>query len=335
MAKVSDRNKISFFIYGKPKTRKTMWATQPVADNFAVTVLDIENNIYSCRVHNGFERINRLELSYSPSFQSPSSKDGYIPALAFMQALLNSGGKPFVWCEDTRNTVTMGMVKPEYNYCIVSPNKMCHKDVLVLDSWTALLPQVEAAKDLGLMPDGSMKNPYQLYDKISLGVNISEFGKTRDICDTLLNTLVSLRCTVVVIGHEYVWEKKSADQKSVIATYSQPMSATGAHGQTMSRWFNMSLHTDGDKVSTIPNKTNFCGSSVLPPEENSLDKYTIAMVYNKLNMEVPSTPYESEAFVFKTGAEILAEHNAKPATATTQSSVVVNVGKPLPTTLSK
>lgn len=327
----SSNTALSIFIYGKPKTKKTMWATQPVEDNFAVTVLDIENNLFSALVHPHADRVNVLNLRYSPATTAQSTtREDYAPALAFFQALLGAAGRTFYWDEEARKSVPIGMVKPERTYCVVNPAELTYRDVLVLDSWTALLPQVEATKDMNLTK-GAAPNPYQLFSDITLGVNISEFGKTRDICDTILNLLTSLPCTVIVIGHEYLWEKKGQDGKTVLGTYSQPLSATGAHGQTLSRWFNMSLRTEQDvadpmsiKISSKPQRSNICGTSVLPPEEISLDNYTLGVVYKKLSRELPSEPYESKAFRFLTGAEIKAEHDSKSTSATTAKTVTVN-----------
>lgn len=310
-------------IYGAPKTRKTTWALNAALHGFNVIYADTDHSFHIAKSLplEARKRIYHLDL------RSPEGKFENAGALALVKAVEQSA---LYYDETTRKYTPARKIEPDNDIALLDFSKMTSKDVLVVDSWTAVCQQLALSQRPVLDATSLHKLEWDDYAKIRL------------VLDNFLMNLTKLPCHVIVVGHSETYAKRrpDADPKSkpneaVEQVRMQPVSITRAHGEGLAGQFSDALYFDtpssmlGTMISTKGSNDFDAGSRSMPPVTKKFDEIQFNMFVSPSILDAVSTNVEfsSEAIVAAKGAEFT---SASDATASTQ----IPVGK-TPFTINK
>lgn len=280
-------------LYGAPKSGKTTFALQPCDSNYAITVLDLENNLYPASKWKNCDNINVINLKWE-------GEANQSPAISFLLALRSGRRRPFVWdCTDKK--LAAATFDPSHVYCRVDVNKARPDDILVMDSWSMLSQQITAAKFEGA------------YSMNAQTAEITQpmWGNMVRDAEGAVVTLNSLPVmSKIVLAHEYM--------ETGLTT---PMSVTRAHGQSLSKSFTVVARFVNGNIEII------AGAGKAQREKKSLDKYTFSMLLSELGRKPPAVFTPSEAFVFEMGDEMAKLTAQANKLAVNTTNVNVNIRK--------
>ena len=283
-------NEVFALFYGAPKTGKTTYCTQLCDGNFAVTVLDLENNLYPATRWKNVGNINVIPLYW----QGEANR---APAVTFLTALRDAGRKPFVW-DITEKRIAPATLDPEHEYVRVDLSKAAPHDVLIFDSWTVLCQQIVAGK-------------FKTY--LDMNAQVAEtsqpmWGTYTNDADGGLTLLHSFRVPIkLIIGHEYSE-----------LTNNNPISVTRAHGQKLAAAFNLVARCKDGVLDMTK------GGGLLPQDKKPLDKYPATMLLSNIGIKSPEVFRPSEAFVFANGDEMKSIVAATQSGASSSVSLTAN-----------
>ena len=279
--------------YGAPKSGKTTFALQPCESNYAITVLDLENNLYPASRWKNCDNINVINLKWE-------GEANQTPAITFLLALRDARRRPFTWdCTDKQ--MAKATLDPTHVYCRVNLAKARPDDLLVLDSWTMFSQQITAAK---------VANAYSVNAQTA-EISQPMWGNMVRDAEGTINILNSIPViSKVVLAHEYMEPSLTT-----------PMSVTRAHGQSLAKSFTVVARFLNRNIDII------AGANKAQREKKVLDKYTFSMLLSELGRTAPTTFTPSEAFVFEMGDEMakLVANDSRLAINTT--NVNVNIRK--------
>lgn len=252
--------------YGKAKTRKTWWAGT-AGETHNVTILDGENGtgILSQLPPAFLENINRVPLATDP--------DSVSFAL-FLTLLFQK--KQFLFSIEKQRDISYSYIKAgegeedEHKLFLACDLELLTTDdVLVIDSWTAIVRgvtrQYMKEKNLDpfdgkLMPDGGNKYEY--------------FGYSNIVLDNILEGLNRLPCHVILIAHEdrYNHEykegmivKKETKLQVLSSSGNQAAKIPGVMGDIL--WFKHANDQNKSVISSKPSNNRDGGARRLEPND--------------------------------------------------------------------
>lgn len=261
---------VTALFYGVPKSGKTTFATEACNSNFAVTILDFENNLFPATRHAKVGNINVIPLHWA-------GESTYNIGIEFLRLLRNAKLYPFTW-DCTAKHAAGATLDPEHEYVRVDLSKTSQRDVMIVDSWSVVCQQIVAGK-------------FNKYYDINAQVKDTSqpmWGTYVNDADGVVHILKSLPINVkVLLAHEYTE-----------ATLTHPISVTKAHGQNLAANFDLVARFKDNYFDTTT------GGGLVARAKKELDKYTMSMLLSELRIESPAEFTPSEAFVFATGEEM-------------------------------
>lgn len=249
-------------IYGPPKTKKTWWAARAAEAGYNVILIDGDDGTHIIKNVDAKaqERIFLVD--------AVDKLNASVMAL-FMVNLLK--GNPFVWDETRKERIlSVTNAKVESSHISIDVSKLTMNDVLVLDSWSALVWSAAFR-----------------YSKEN-SIDLSDAGKTEwegyRWCGSLLNWMLAqmaaLPCHVIVIGHADVWEKKKKDGKTTEFQRTQPKSISGPHGMQLAKHFSdvlfFKIVGSSYKIDATATSDRDGGSRNLAPKSYNWDELSFA-----------------------------------------------------------
>lgn len=293
--KIASTANIFALIYGKPKTRKTTWTTNACADNYSVTVLDLENNLFPCTRNKQYENIQTVPLYWSGT-------ERYVPCIQFLQRLRNAYQYPFTW-DIEKQMVAPAKLEPNKEYLRVDLKQCQPSDVLILDSWSILCEQIYASKEKGAA--------YNMETGTGERSNATWGTFVQDAEDAIAILANCKAPNKFVLAHEYFE-----------TGFRCPISVTKAHGQKMAARFNHVVYMHDGFYDT-----EIGGGGLQMPCKKELDKYSIGMLLSELGSPKPSSFTPSKAFYFASGAEMeqLTQASTKLSITQPASNVIIKM----------
>lgn len=236
--------------YGPAKSKKTWWAAKAAEAGFRVTLLDGDN---------GWQILKQIAPEAQSRVEVIDLVDTFkasVFALALTQLLKD--GK-LVWNE---NTGTSARMNPDKATATLDLELMNHEDVLVIDSWTALV--------WSLVLRYSKENAIDLTDPEKADREFYGWGNS--MVKWMLNQLQSLKCHVIVIAHATVYEKYTGTGKNLklVMQRRQPISTSGPNAMQMASKFSdvlyFSVKGSSYKIDADGDNDKDGGSRGLPPK---------------------------------------------------------------------
>lgn len=247
--------RLRILAYGREKSKKTLWAAMCAEAGFNVVFINGEpggtqilrlvkpealKRIMICDVTDTIERA--VYASFMAQFCKP--------------------GNPITWDEQNKAAI-FGLRDTTHSFIQFNPAKLTLNDVVVFDSWTALVRSVsfQYAKENKIDVTDASKTEWDGY------------GFEGRFLDFVLRTIGAWECHVIVIAHAYTYEKwtpgKGPDRKLISSTV-QPMSSSGPHGVKVPNAFNDVLYFDRASpeiftITTGGEKDSVGGSRIMAP----------------------------------------------------------------------
>lgn len=220
--------------YGKAGLRKTWWAMEAAKYGFNPIVFDGDR---------GGAIASKLDPAIRGRIDIINCGDT-VSAAQFANIVLKFvQNETIVWDDvDNKALIPGGKWKPDHAHYVLDMSKLTKDDVLILDSWDALMTSIQHTK---FKEDGEDVFASKVGDLRGV------FGYQSRIGTAILNKLRALPCQVIVIAHEAINEitepkyNEKKDQVDRIPTgeiYTQPLSSSRAHGQTLSDKFTDVLY---------------------------------------------------------------------------------------------
>ena len=236
--------------YGPAKSKKTWWAGRAAEAGFRVTVLDGDN---------GWQILNNIMPEAQSLIEVIDVVDNFKNAV-FCVALtqLLKDGK-LVWNEKTGTSARMN---PDNATAIVDVANLNEEDVLVVDSWTALV--------WSLVLRYSKENGIDLTDPEKADREFYSWGNS--MVKWMLNQLQSLSCHIIVLAHSTVYEKYEGKGKTLkmVMQRRQPISTSGPNAMQMASKFSdilyFSVKGSAFKIDVDGDNDKDGGSRGLPPK---------------------------------------------------------------------
>ncbi len=238
--------------YGPAKSKKTWWAAKAAEAGFRVHLLDGDN---------GWQILKNIDKSAQHLIEVidlvDKTKDAVF-AVAMTQLLKD--GK-LLWNENTKASAKL---KPENATVNIDLANYNHEDILVVDSWTALV--------WSLVMRYSKENGIDLTDPEKADREFYGWGNS--MTKWMLNQLQSLPCHVIVIGHSTVYEKYENKGKGkpaeLVMQRRQPVSTSGPNAMQMASKFSdvlyFSVKGSSFKIDVDGDNDKDGGSRGLPPK---------------------------------------------------------------------
>lgn len=249
--------------YGKQKSRKTMWAMSAAEAGFNVLLLDGDDgyHIGMAKKASGSKdmlfseaarkRINVVRLVDSPSNHKFTD---------FLVEFFRAKGEFFF----NENTSKFYRTRPTGigEVLAIDPTKLTTNDVVIIDSWTALVQ--------------SMKLKYSTQNGIDLAdaakTDWPGYGWMGNLSTEIVRMMHSMPCHIVIIGHEQVYEKyqgtgndrRLVEQRTQVQTTSGP--AGRSFGKDFSDILTFNIKSTGTEISTKSSATTEGGSRLIPPD---------------------------------------------------------------------
>lgn len=225
------------FLYGEEKTRKTWWIMRAVQAGFNVHMLDCDDGAGIKTMFNRIHKPTPEEFNRLNIIPVKDTLDSKLAAI-FITALL--ANRYMVFDEDARKIRTdMSQVDLGNAHYVINPKKLDSNDIIVVDSWTALVSSVDLkfADELGVDITTGDKSGEELY------------GKDYKFLNWILSQFKALPCHLVVIGHQQVHQKmkqvkkndkliRETDGNPII----QPISSSAKHSGMIGKHFSDILY---------------------------------------------------------------------------------------------
>jgi len=236
--------------YGPAKSKKTWWAGKAAEAGFRVTLLDGDN---------GWQILKNISPEAQSRIQVVDVVDTFkasVFAVALTQFLKD--GK-LVWNEKLGASSKM---QPANATAIIDMENMDVNDVLIIDSWTALV--------WSLVLRYSKENGIDLTDPEKADREFYSWGNS--MVKWMLNQIQSLPCHVIVIAHSTVYEKYEGKGKSMklVMQRRQPISTSGPNAMQMASKFSdilyFSVKGSAFKIDVDGDNDKDGGSRGLPPK---------------------------------------------------------------------
>lgn len=225
------------FLYGEEKTRKTWWIMRAVEAGFNVHLLDCDDG---AGIQTMFKRIHKPTPEQVQRLNIIPVKDTLDSKLAaiFVTALLANRYMVFDEIEK-RIRSDISQINLDHAHYVINPKKLGRNDILIIDSWTALVSSVDLkfADEMGV--------------DITTGDRSDEtlFGKDYKFLNWILGQFKALPCHLVVIGHQQSNQKMKQVKKNdkIVREYDgnpviQPISSSAKHSGMIGKHFSDILY---------------------------------------------------------------------------------------------
>lgn len=213
--------KLNILIYGPSHTKKTWWAVNAAEAGFNVLYLDADRNPH---VISNLSKKAQARISYV------NIRDGLKTAVAGQFLTLLAKGERFVWDEQRRCQVRLAtMYEEDHTYYVVDPSLLTSNDIVVLDSWTALVQSatLDYANTNNIDRSDAEKTEWDGY------------GWQGNYLSWLLGQLIGLPSHLITIGHSAVYEKYKGEKKNRQLEWqrTQIVSSSGPHASKLPKFF--------------------------------------------------------------------------------------------------
>ena len=265
--------------YGPPKARKTWLALRAVEAGLNVVLIDGDD---------GAHIVSQIDPQYMDRITIVNAVDkAHDPVFAKFIGYFMKLNNPFYWDETTRSHVLVP--DPTHHNVLIDKDKLDENTVLIIDSWTALAVSTTL--------NFALENKIDLSDAGK--VEWDGYGYQGRFLDFVLNKMHTLKCHVIVIGHETVYEKRTKDGKSIESSRTQIFSSSGPHarkmGKDFSDIFRFKFLGPNVQISTHVENGVEGGSRLLPPSSFDWEKFSYAELLNRAGQKnisyVPQTAF--------------------------------------------
>ena len=265
-------------LYGPAKSKKTWWIGKAAEANFNILLIDGDD---------GWHILNKIKPEFQKRIQVIDATDELNrPVFAkFATQMLKSGN--FIWDEKKKVSAKLS---PNENCIHIPLNMLGRNDIVVFDSWTALVRslQLQYAKE-------NMIDLSQAEEDESNKWGFYRWGGV--IATWIVGQLTALNCHVVVIAHVDQYEKLSKDGKKVIYSKRQVKSTSGPHAMQLPSQFSEILYFypkgSAFKIDASGSDTEDGGSRIVPPKIYNWDDLQFKDIIRMAGLECPdaSNPY--------------------------------------------
>lgn len=275
-------------IYGQTKARKTLWACKFAELGFNVHIIQGDRNgaeIATILDKEAQSRINVIDVS--PTSDNKTSLINFLTALS--RAVAN--GTPFFYSEDTRTVYSnLSLAKrsnaPLWTFDI---NKLhAQNDLIVVDNLTNVARNLVAVY--------ARNNNIDLAD--AARTEWDGYGWCGRAIVHFCETLIALKCPVILIGHEQTYVKyrtvKDGDKTKQIPESEtvQAITTSGPNAAAVMHLFDpILLFTISPGKTTYINaeraQGRITGSRFLPPKEYNWEDMVPAKFYPHLRRPLP------------------------------------------------
>ena len=271
--KLEDQDiKLRQLIYGKQKTKKTWYAAKAAESNFNVILFDGDD---------GWHILNNIKHEYQKRITVVDCVDTTDRAIfaTFLSRLLKKG--KINWDEVEKKVA----LKPNENTLAIDLTKLTKNDVVIIDSWTALV--------WSLTYKYALENHIDMADAEKDEWEFYRWGGR--IATWIANQLQSLPCHVIVVAHETEYQKmKRNSQGKEVVDYVrvQIKSVSGNHASTMGTFFSDVLHfkQQSETVFKIEAFGNACeegGSRLIEPKSYNWDEFSFGDFCKQAGVAIP------------------------------------------------
>lgn len=212
------------FVYGAPKTRKTLYAGSAAIAGYNVLLFESDRSekILTTLPPEAQARIHHFDIADDIAKSRAAYELSVFIDFMFRRV-------PFWWdCRDRKFGVVEPVASvPRYR---IDTTQLGLNDIIVIDSWSSL------ANSLMLRYNNE-------HNRNPLDAPKSEwdgYGWCGRMAEGILASLVAAPCHVIVIGHTDVFEKRSGDR--VIDTRLIPKSTSRPHGLSLGKYFDDFLY---------------------------------------------------------------------------------------------
>lgn len=314
--KLEEGFKLRLMLLGEAMLKKTWWAGAAAEAGYNVIYVDGDGNP---QVLKNLSAEARKRIFYIDAVDLPNhSAFGF-----FIVALLS--GREFCWNEKTKLEVNLGLtrgINPEHSHFVFNPTLLTLNDIIVIDSWTALVRSFQRryAKEQGIVIEESS----------TMDSDWSDYRWTGAIASKMVENLKLFNSHSIVIAHEERFEKKDEKGK-VVSVKHKPISTSRTHAETLTKNFTdilrFSLTGTNIWIDTKANAEAVQGSRSVEPmrarwEELQFSKFAAACGF-------APTGAPCEAIKFFAPGEIPTASNSKGGTAAPTGLITPAVNKPV------
>lgn len=295
---------LRLLLFGDAKMRKT-W--------FALKAAEAGYNVILCDGDDGHHIVSQIPMSARKRIAilplvDQTSEGKATPVFHDFMVRLTRGNE-FAYRVETEHQLTpigasmqsQFTTSPDNYHIVVHPNKLTANDVLVIDSWTALMRSLE-------LYYGNQNSKDFLDAKKQ---EWDDYSWAKRVINKILHFLHAVPCHVMIIGHTQFYEKYEGRGKDrqLVDQNIQPMSYSGPQGKLLAKEFSDILYFYQDKLDKfrVSSKKSFGregGCRILPPKEYEWDNLTMQTLIDASNGVIKPPSVISEVFNSE-GLEIL------------------------------
>lgn len=316
--------KLRIMLLGEAMLKKTWWAGAAAEAGFNVIYIDGDGNP---QVLKNLSDKARERISYIDAVDTPQNS-----AFGFFVIALLSGAK-FTWDEQGKAQVPLALgaraLKPDRSYMVFDPTLLTLNDIIVIDSWTALVRSFQRryAKEQNIVIEESS----------SMDSDWSDYRWTGAIASKMVENLKLFPCHSMVIAHAERVEKKDEKGK-VLSTRSKPISTSRNHADTLTKNFTDVIHftLTGANIylDTKPNAELVAGSRSVAPMRDTWEKLQFSQFAAACNIKPTGELCEAVKF-YGPGEHPMLQagtnqtQNSQTSAAATPSQEATGVIKPM------
>jgi len=219
---LSNDKRIRLLLWGEPKTKKTWWAMRAAEAGYNVLLIDGDDGAWRWPISDA--AMSRINIVNCLDDTNRSTFKDFMSIMARNNA-------PVLWDNTTKSVAQQ--TQPEHSYLYIDKPKLSFRDVIVVDSWKALVYSTLA--DFARSQNIDMSDA----DKVEW----DGYGFEGRFLDFIINWFHKLPCHVIVINHSYNYDKRSQPKKGsgeksvVLWSKTIPISSSANHSfSTMSHW---------------------------------------------------------------------------------------------------
>jgi predicted GNAT family acetyltransferase len=288
---------LRLMFYGKAKSKKT-W--------FALKAAELGYNVILCDGDDGHHIMSQLpmdaraRMAILPLIDHVNSEGNNVSAFHdFMARLVRGNSFAYRVNSETSNLEKVGAtmasqfsISPDNYHIVVHPREFTPNDVLIIDSWTALMRSLEMYFGVQNKKD-YMDASKQEWD---------DYSWAKRTINKILHMLHALPCHVIIIGHTQYYEKYEGRGKDrqLVEQNMQPMSYSGPQGKLLAKEFSDIMYFYQDKldkfrISSKASHGREGGCRILPPKEYMWDDIDFSTFVAESNgiikppTEIPTT----------------------------------------------
>lgn len=285
-------------IFGEAKVRKSSWACMAAEAGFNVVLLDGDD---------GSQVVRQLPPKVQEKVLVVDVRDTIDRAVfkEFLATFIRAKAS-FNWNERDRKS-DFGTLNPECSYIKFSPSLLTSNDVLILDSWKAFTKSTLLAfvlqNDIDLSDAEKEEWPGYSYQSL--------------FQDFVLKSMHCLKCHIIVIGHETVyekWDRRNKKEPKLLSRKTQIVSSSGPHAKTVMTEFTDILYVErlGPTTFTINtggDSDRIGGSRLIEPRIFQYDQLPVTKLLEKIGAVATGLPCLGAEW-FASGADLQATQPA-------------------------